>query len=165
MKLLALACLTLACATTAGAQPAPAPTPAPARRPPPPKGCVAHGTPIFEIDHKAVPGAKLATSAFKIYDSGAWTYAPVDAEGKAGEAKRGCFAGDDLATIKKDLEVPWTVTTAKIHCMAYSAAFTEYQVNGKLVYTARLCSGQSLDDASQKALTDLTDRATKATGA
>jgi hypothetical protein len=49
--------------------------------------------------------------------------------------------------------------------MAYSSAFTEYTVNGKLVYTAKLCSGKTLDEASQKALTDLEGRLTKAINA
>jgi len=160
MKILALACLTLACATTAGAQPAP-----PARKAPPPKGCVARGTPILEVDRKADKGAKLATSSFKIFESGAWTYESVDAEGKAGEPRRGCFAGDDLAKVKEDVKAPWKVTTAKFHCMAYSASFVEYLVNGKLVYTARVCSGQTLDDASTKALEDLDARAKAASGA
>jgi hypothetical protein len=159
MKLLALACLTLACAT-AGAQPAP-----PARKAPPPKGCVAHGTPVFEIDHRVDPGAKMPTSTFKIFESGAWTYESTDAEGKAGEPLRGCFAGDDLAAIKKDLESPWKITNAKFHCMAHSSAFTEYSVNGKIVFTQRICNGQSLDEASQKALTELEARAKTVTGA
>jgi hypothetical protein len=159
MKIFAIACLTLACATTAGAQPSPAP-----RRPPPPKGCVARGTPMFAIDKKADPGAKLKTSSFKIYESGAWTFQPVDADGKAGVLERGCFAGDDLAKIKEDVKAPWKVTTAKFHCMMYSPSFTEYSVNGKLVYTARMCSGKSLDDASTKALADL-EAKVAATGA
>src|SRR6185503_18181769 len=87
--------------------------PAYARKAPPPKGCVARGTPIFEIDHRVDKEAKLATSTFKIYES-------ADAEGKAAEPKRGCFAGEDLTKIKADLEVPWKVTTAKFHCMAFS---------------------------------------------
>jgi len=152
MKILALALVAFA-------------MPAYARKAPPPKGCVARGTPMFEIDHKVEKEAKMPTSTFKIYDSGAWTFASTDADGKAAEPKRGCFAGDDLTAIKKDLEVEWKVTTAKFHCMAYSAAFTDYSVHGKLVYTARVCSGKSLDDASQKALNDLEARMKTATGA
>jgi hypothetical protein len=163
MKIAALALFAFGCATTATADPAPAPAPpptAPARRPPA-KGCVAKGTPVFQIDHKAEPGAKLATSSFRLYESGAWTLEPKDAEGKAEEAKRGCLSADEKKTVQADLEVPWKVTTAQFHCMAHSSAFTEYSVNGKLVYTARMCSGQTLDEASQKALTDLEDRLTK----
>ena len=162
MKIAALALLAFGCATTAIADPVP--KPAPVRRPPA-KGCVAKGTPVFEIDHKADPGAKLATSSLRLYESGAWTYEPKDAEGKPEPAKRGCLAADEKTAVKADLEVPWKVTTAQFHCMAHSSAFTEYSVSGKLVYTARLCSGKTLDEASQKALTDLEARLTKAVNA
>ena len=162
MKILALACLSLACAT-AGAEPQPAtPAPAPARKLPPPKGCTARGTPIFEIDHDHDPAAKLTSSTFKIYASGAWQFEPKDADGKAGLPMRGCFAGADLTAIKDDLKVDWKTTTAQVHCMAYSADYTEVTVGGKLVYTQRMCNGISLDAASQAALTDLLGRAPKA---
>jgi hypothetical protein len=165
MKIAALALFAFGCAATATADPAPKPAPsAPARRPPA-KGCVAKGTPVFQIEHKADPGAKVATSSFRLYESGAWTYEPKDADGKPEEARRGCLAADEKTAVKADLDVPWKVTTAQFHCMAYSSAFTEYTVNGKLVYTAKLCSGKTLDEASQKALTDLEGRLTKAINA
>lgn len=163
MKILALACLSLACAT-AGAEPQPAaPAPSAGRKLPPPKGCVARGTPIFEIDHEHEPGATLATSAFRIYASGAWQFEPKDADGKAGEPMRGCFAGPELAAIRADLKVDWKTTTAQIHCMAVSPAFTVYKVNGKTVFTQKLCSGVTLDEASEKARTDLEAKAAAAT--
>lgn len=164
MKIAVLACLSLACAT-AGAEPPPAaPAPAPAsRRPPPAKGCVARGTPIFEIDHDATPGAKLATSTFRIYASGAWVLDPKDADGKAGLPMRGCFAGADLTAIRDELKVDWKTSTAKVHCMAVSPSFTAYKVNGKLVFTQKLCSGVTLDEASEKARVDLEARANAVT--
>lgn len=167
MKILALACLSLACAT-AGAEPppgAPAPAPAPGRKMPPPKGCVARGTPIFELAHEHDPGAKLSTSSFRIYASGAWQFEAKDADGKAAEPMRGCFAGPDLAAIRADLKVDWKTTTAQIHCMAMSPAFTVYKVNGKPVFMQKLCSGVTLDEASEKARADLDARATAATNA
>jgi hypothetical protein len=162
MKIAALALLAFGCASTATADPAPRPA-APAHRPA--KGCVAKGTPVFQIDHKADPGAKLATSAFRLYESGAWTYEPKDADGKPEPAKRGCLSADEKTAVKAELAVPWKVTTAQFHCMAHSPAFTEYSVNGKLVYTARLCSGQTLDEASEKARKDLDERMTKVVNA
>ena len=36
--------------------------------------------------------------------------------------------------------------------MAMSAQFTVYQVNGKPVFTDRLCSGESLDEKSRTKL-------------
>jgi hypothetical protein len=169
MKIAALVLFAFGCATTATADPAPAPapppTPAPAPRHPPAKGCVAKGTPVLEIEHKADAKAKLATSTFKLYESGAWTLDSKDPEGKAGEPKRGCFSADDKKALDADLKVEWKVTTAQIHCMAYSPAFTDYTVNGKLVYTARICSGKTLDEASQKALTDIEAHVKAATDA
>ena len=163
MKIVALACLSLACAT-AGAEPQPA-APAPSRRPPPAKGCVARGTPIFQLDHLHNPGAKLTSSSFRIYASGAWIFDTKDADDKAGLPMRGCFAGADLDAIRADVKVPWKTTIAEIHCMAVSPAFTEYKVNGKLVFTQKLCSGVSLDDASDKARADLDARANAVTSA
>lgn len=165
MKILALACLSLACAT-AGAEPQPAtPAPAPARKLPPPKGCTARGTPIFEIDHDHDPAAKLTSSTFKIYASGAWQFEPKDADGKAGLPMRGCFAGADLTAIKDDLKVDWKTTTAQVHCMAVSPSFTTYKASGKVVFTQKLCSGVTLDEASEKSRADLEARANAVTAA
>ena len=36
--------------------------------------------------------------------------------------------------------------------MAMSPSYTEYRADGKLVFTQKLCSGQSLDDKSRAAL-------------
>jgi hypothetical protein len=164
MKILALACLTFACAT-AGAEPQPATPPAPpARKLPPAKGCVAHGTPAFEVDHGPIGTAKQASWAFKIYESGAWTYEPKDADGKAGELERGCFAGEDLAAIKADVKVPWKAESAGIHCMAMATTSDKVHVNGKLVFTEKMCNDQKLDDASAKALADLNARMKAVTG-
>jgi hypothetical protein len=166
MKILALACLTVACAT-AGAEPppaAPAPAPAPARKPPPPKGCVARGTPMFEIDHGPTGTLKEASWAWKIYESGAWTYEAKDADGKADEPKRGCYAGDDLKAVKADLEVPWKVTSAGMHCMAMATTADKVMVKGKLVFTEKVCNADKLDDASAKALEDLHGKLKAATG-
>ena len=166
MKILALACLTVACAT-AGAEPPPAappPTPAPSRKPPPPKGCVAKGTPEVEIDHGPIGTGKQASWTFKIYESGAWTYETKDADGKAGEPKRGCFAGEDLTAIKADVAVSWKVSPVGMHCMAMATTEDKVLVNGKQVFTEKMCNSQKLDDASAKALADLNAKMKTATG-
>ena len=185
MKILALACLTVACAS-AGAEPpnhaapvpaAPSPAPSPEQTPapspeqaptparkPPAKGCVARGTPIFEIDHGPVGAAKQPSSSFKIYESGAWTFEPKDADGKAGESKRGCFAGDDLTAVKADVGVSWKVSSAGMHCMAMATTEDKILVNGKQVFIEKLCNSQKLDDASAKALADLNAKMKTATG-
>ena len=47
---------------------------------------------------------------------------------------------------------PWKVTTNRIQCRAMTVQFTVYQVDGKPVFTQRLCSGQNLDDKSRAVL-------------
>lgn len=160
-----LAVLSLACASSASAAPVsgpkpPEPRPAepPADRPadPPYKGgdaCKPSGRAVFEIDHKVVPGAKLATSTVKLFGNGAWTRVETDADGHALAPTAGCLGKQDARRIATELRgAPWKVTTARIHCMAVSSTFTEYQVDGKLVFTQKLCSGQSLDGKSRAAL-------------
>jgi hypothetical protein len=145
------AVLLVACASSASAEPsAPAPA-APAA--PAADACKATGAVVFQIDHKVESGAKLATSVVKLYASGAWTHADVDAEGKAQPQTTGCVARPEVKPIADALHAaPWKTTTAKIHCMAMSPQFTEYRVDGKLVFTQKLCSGQNLDDKSRAAL-------------
>lgn len=136
----------LACASNASAEPS---APAPAA----PADCKPTGRAVFQIDHKIEPGAKLATSAVKLYPTGAWTHAEVDAEGKAQPQTAGCLAHPEVKQVTDALKAaPWKITTAKIRCMAMSPQFTEYRVDGKLVFTQKLCSGQILDDKSRAAL-------------
>jgi len=126
--------------------------PASPRRPPG-DACRPTGAVVFEIDHRADPGAKLATSAIKVFGTGAWTRDETDADGKAATQRTGCFAKADAKQLETTLAgATWKVTTARIHCMARSATFTVFQVGGKPVYTQRLCSGDALDAQSQKKL-------------
>jgi hypothetical protein len=146
------AVLLVACASSASAEPpAPAPPkPAPAA---PADACKATGAVLFQIDHRVEPGAKLATSAVKLYASGAWTHDETDPEGKAQPQASGCHARPDVKQVADALHAaPWKITTAKIRCMAMSPSYTEYRVDGKLVFTQKLFSGQNLDDKSRAAL-------------
>jgi len=152
------AVLLVACASSASAEPSapaapksgPAAPPAPA---PAPAACKPTGTAVFQIDHKVEPGAKLATSAVRLYPTGAWTHDQTDAEGKAQPQDSGCLARPDVKQVVDALHAaPWKITTAHVHCMAMSSQFTEYRVDGKLVFTQKLCSGQNLDDKSRAAL-------------
>jgi hypothetical protein len=149
-----LAALSLACASSAAA--------APDTAKPAPKAdadaCPATGKVLFEIDHRVSPGAKLGTSTVKLFATGAWTRDEADADGNALPQTSGCVAKADVKRLADALHgAPWKVTTARIRCMAVSAQFTEYQLDGKPVFTQRLCSGQSLDKKSSAAL----DAATK----
>jgi hypothetical protein len=155
VRLLALSVvLVVACASSASAEPpAPAPPkPAPAA-PAAPAACKPTGAVVFQIDHKVEPGSKLATSAVKLHTTGAWIRGETDPEGKAQPQTSGCLARPDVKAVADALRAaPWKTTTARIHCMAMSPSYTEYRVDGKLVFTQKLCSGQSLDDKSRAAL-------------
>jgi hypothetical protein len=143
-----LAILTFACASGVAAAPETASKPAP-------RGdrCRPTGAVLFEIDHRVDPGARLATSTIKVYANGAWTRDETDGDGKAAAQRTGCVAKPDLQQLEATLHgAPWKVTVARMHCMAVTAAFTVFQVDGKPVFTQRLCSGQSLDDKSRERL-------------
>jgi hypothetical protein len=146
MKLLALA--TFACASGAAASP-----PAVSKPAPPTEACRATGAVLFEIDHRVDPGAKLGTSMVKVFANGAWTRDETDGDGKAVAQRTGCVAKSDLQQLAATLHgAAWKVNVARMHCMAVSATFTVFQVDGKPVFTQRLCSGESLDEPSQTRL-------------
>ena len=108
---------------------------------------------VFEVDHRAVPGAKLATSTIKLHGNGAWIRVETNPDGQALAPTSGCLGRTELKQLVDGLHAaPWKVTTARVHCMAMSSTFTEYQVDGKLVFTQKLCSGQTLDDKSRAAI-------------
>jgi hypothetical protein len=136
------------------AAPAPAstatkPAPAPAK----PAACRPSGGVLFEIDHRAEPGAKFAVSTTKVFNNGAWTKDGADPDGKALPQTSGCYAKADIQKLRTTLAgAEWKVTTSEVHCMAVSSTFVVYQVNGKPVFTRKLCSGQDLDDKSRTKL-------------
>lgn len=158
-----LALLTLACASSAAladapkpAAPKPVPAPTaikPAPAPTRPAACRPSGGVLFEIDHRTDPGAKLAVSTTKVFNNGAWTHDETDADGKALPQTSGCYAKADVQKLKTTLTgAEWKVTANQVHCMAVSPTFVVYQVNGKPVFTRKLCSGQDLDDKSRTKL-------------
>jgi hypothetical protein len=160
VAVLALACASGASAAppdTAPKPPAPAPqAPAPAPHPAPPAkadGCKAVGNVVFEIDHRAITGAKAPTATIKLFGNGAWTKVETNADGQALAPSSGCLGKAEAKHIASELRsAPWKITTARVHCMAMSTTFIEFQVDGKLVFTQKLCSGQTLDDKSRGAL-------------
>jgi len=152
------ALLTLVCASPAAladtpkpATPAPASTatkPAPAK----PAACRPSGGVLFEIDHRAEPDAKVAVSTIKVFNNGAWTKDGAGADGKALPQTSGCYAKADVQKLKTTLAgAEWKVTT-KPPCERESSSFVVYQVNGKPVFTRKLCNGQDLDDKSRTKL-------------
>jgi hypothetical protein len=157
--IVALASVLLACASAAAAPDSPAP---PARRA---DACRTTGKVIFQIDQRVEPGAKLPTSTTKVFASGGWTRDETDAEGKAAAQRTGCLAKPDVKQVEALAGAPWKVTKAEFHCMAMSPQFTVYQVDGKTVFTDKLCNSESLDDKSRAKLdaaVKLVDGAVKA---
>lgn len=146
LTLLALVSLACAASTPAAAEP-PAP---PARRA---DACRTTGKVTFAIAHRVEPGAKLPTSSIKVFAGGGWTRDETDADGKALAQRTGCLARPDARQLETTLAgAPWKITRAQFHCMAVSTQFTVYQVDGKTVFTDKLCSGESLDDKSRAKL-------------
>jgi hypothetical protein len=145
------AVLSLSCAVAAAAPDA---KPAPAK-PAPAKGgsCKPSGAIVFEIDHLAEPDAKIATAMIKVYANGAWTKEPFDTEGKPQAVSNGCYTKAETSKLTSTLAgAEWKVSTAQIHCMAMSSAYTIYRVNGKSVFIRKLCSGDTLDEKSMTKL-------------
>ena len=144
LRVMKIAIATLWFASLAAAEPVAAPK------------CPASGTPLLEIDHEVRTGLKGPTSVTKVYESGAWTTATTDENGKAGTPTAGCLDKVQLDKVRADLkDAPWTVRHNKIHCMMIANTFTKYSVKGKLVWTAKACNSDALDDASTKAIADI----------
>jgi hypothetical protein len=118
---------------------------------PPVAACRVEGTPLFEIRKRS--DVQEATSTIAIYSSGAWTFQPIDADGRLGALTTGCFDKHTLKDLRSAVnDSPWDVTFSRIVCRAYSPSFIEYYVHGKHEYTARLCGEQRIDDTSAAAI-------------
>lgn len=136
-----------AAATPASAS-APAPT-APAKL-----ACSATGKVVIRIEHR-INNAPSVTDT--LYATGAWDHDKL-VDGKSVEHRAGCAAKAEVDQLDAGLRAAkFTVTTARVRCMAMSAESTVFIVGGKEVFTRQLCSGKSLDAHSQAQL----DAATK----
>ncbi len=131
------------------AQPAPPTPPGP---PPPgarPHVCKQAGPMLLEIDENK-------TAVTKLFTDGAFDKKTFDDKGKLTSEASGCLDDKDLRRLTKEINAaPWTVRTDMIHCMAISHDITTYKVDGKAVYSERLC-GDPLDDVSEAARADAT---------
>lgn len=143
----------------AEATPAPAPveaTPAPASAPAPAPAaaCNATGKVVIRIEHR-ISNAPSMTDT--LYATGAWIHDKI-VDGRTAEHVTGCAAKADVDQLDAGLRAAkFTVTTARVRCMAMSTESTVFIVGGKEVFTRQLCSGKSLDAQSQAQL----DAATK----
>lgn len=121
------------------------PTPLPPP-PPPVATCSAQGTPLFEIHRKS--DLEQPASSTAIYANGAWTQ----------NGKSGCLSKQTIEGFSDVIrQSPWDTTIKSMVCRAYSPNFTEYYVNGKREYTARMCGAESLDAKSLGAIKIIED--------
>ncbi len=97
------------------------------------------------------------TSTQALYDNGAYTADATDKDGKSIQHVTGvCVSDRQLADAKAALKgATWTISTARIKCMARSNEVTTFTTSGHDVFTESLCSGQSLDAKSATALATL----------
>jgi hypothetical protein len=147
-KLLILASLVLGCATApASADPRPSPAN---------DHCAPSGTPIFEIRQTVKSGAG-PSSTQALYADGGYTSDASGADGKSTQHVVGvCVSDKQLADAKAALkDATWTVTVARIRCMARDNKLTTYLAGGKEVFSETLCDGKKLDDKSAAALATL----------
>ena len=101
--------------------------------------------PLFEIDHLSTQTKDVKKA--QLFESGNWS----------GPAGSGRLSDADMKRVRDELKAAkWTVTTAKIRCMAISANYEQYFANGKMVLERHTCDGKTLDEASQKLVTDAT---------
>lgn len=154
-----MAAINLVKTDLANAHPAPAPVPPPVVTPPvpsptplpPPATCAAEGTPLFEIKKLSTTAAETSTTA--IYNTGAWTFQPIDKDGHLGTPSGGCFSRQTIHQLRHVIDdSPWTTSFLRLVCRAYSPSYTEYYVHGSLEYTARVCGNQRLDEKSLGAI-------------
>src|SRR5262249_41900352 len=120
------------------------PQPAPINPKPPVAACAANSAAIFEIDHDKDAG-NFVTSKTVVLASGAWSY-----EDSTGAHRSGCLSAGELAQVTALHQASWTVehpAPGSVQCLAFSAEFVDYLVDGKHVWRDRVCTGDSLDQA------------------
>jgi hypothetical protein len=147
-------------------QPAPAPVAQPVDPPPAPPveaapaerrrpACAeANGPALVVVDRikQGSQGSPAQTQSATIFDNGAWSM--NDTLGGAPES--GCVPDDDFARVRDELaNAPWQIQRAKFRCMMVSLVHTDYSVHGRLVWTEKVCSGETLDKASAAAIADV----------
>jgi len=98
----------------------------------------------------------------KLFEANGWLAHDTDKDGKASNETKGCIAPSELHELQAKLaKAKWKVTTARVHCMAMATSYTEYIVKGKVVWTAKMCSGQTLDKDSAAAIAAVDDAIAK----
>jgi hypothetical protein len=132
----------------------PLPPAMPADRAKPPACADANGPALVAVDRikQGTQGSPEQKQTATIFDNGAWSM--TDTTGGAPES--GCVPDDDLKRLRDELaSAPWQIQHAKFRCMMVSLVHTDYTVHGKLVWTDKVCSGETLDKASAAAIADV----------
>jgi hypothetical protein len=114
--------------------------------------CPSEGTPVIEV--KVVQlGSEPAGHVTKIFERDGWLVQDIDKAGKPANEQHGCVGGTAVHDVQAKLDkAHWKITTARNHCMAMAQTATEYSVKGKVVWTEKMCSGQTLDKDSASAI-------------
>lgn len=156
-----LALAAVACSSASAAPPR-------KRRPPPPlSACAQRGPVLFSIarararqDKTDKALAPLRLSATTLHATGGWTFEAYDASGaRPARTAAGCLDAAQVAAITAELATAkWQSHAVGVDCKMIADDFTEYAVNGKIVWTAHTCGSEQLDDRSTKILAAITKR-------
>jgi hypothetical protein len=115
-------------------------------------GCRVDGATVVEIKLVQL-GSEPAGHVTKIFSGEGWRTQQIDKAGKPTDEKHGCVGGTEVHDLEAKLDkAKWKITTARNHCMAMATTSTEYSVKGKVVWSERMCSGQTLDKDSAAAI-------------
>jgi hypothetical protein len=107
-------------------------------------------------DRRATPVMIDTDSTFTLLETGAWTYEKFDATGKLSRTAEGCLEPARLEPLRALYTKATWKTTPVIHCMMATNSFTDYTFHGGVVWNARVCGPDKLDDDSAKAITAIT---------
>jgi hypothetical protein len=115
-------------------------------------GCRVDGAMVVEVKLVQL-GSEPAGHVTKIFSGEGWRAQEIDKAGKVTDQKQGCLDNTEVHDLQAKLDkAKWKITTARNHCMAMATTSTEYTVKGKVVWTERMCSGQTLDKDSAAAI-------------
>jgi hypothetical protein len=112
------------------------------------------GDVLYQVDFRDTRLAKPDDRARSLIvrDSGAWSFDVHDGN-KLTRKDGGCLAAADTTRLVSIIDgAPWTSIRHDATCEIHVVAFTEYQVRGKHVWSAKGCAGHGLDDKSLAAI-------------
>jgi hypothetical protein len=109
-------------------------------------GCERVGTPLVELDERE--------RTYVVYRNGAWAL-DTRVAGQAETHQEHCLGRDVMAKIEADVAAAsWTISHP-IHCMAISLDYMIVKIDGRKVFTERMCNPDQLDDKSARMLAEI----------